>query len=620
VRQFLVKKDSGSAIRQGMLIALLSGLLAIPSAYGNLTVDLRVNSQRVDLGGRIELTVTVSGTMQNVPEPDVAGIENFRVIRTSTSSQISIVNFKANISKSTIYNLIPNNVGTFTLGPVVVKVGGQSYSSNSVTVEVVQGGETAPGTGKPPAGQPAPASPQVPRSGQSVRVPQSSSSPDRNVFILGTVDKKEVYLGEQVTYTFGFYNRLRLAENPGYTPPTFNGFWVETLDNTARQSTKQVNGIVYSVQELRYALFPTITGEAKITGAGLSYLITNIWDFFSRGQQISLETEPVVIKVKPLPEEGRPASFSGTVGKFTVNAGFDKNAVKQGEAVTLELTVAGAGNLKTIQAPSLPEMANLDIDIYESKSEESIDRTGDIIKGRKVFKYVLVPRKEGEYRWPGISFSYFDPEEKKYYTLKTSDLVLNVQPGEKEQQTTTYRVSPESVVAVGEDIHYIKENSESLQAAGSPLSGSGLFWLLHLVPLVSIGAGFLYRRHRGRLSSDLGYARLRGARKRLSRHLKEASKAISAGNWAQAYAAMDRALIHFLGDKLNVETVGMVTEGIDELLAGMNINQELRREVRECLDHFAYVRFATQAGADQQTARKYLKKVTGIADRFDRAL
>ncbi|MEA1996194.1 MAG: hypothetical protein U9N45_01080, partial [Gemmatimonadota bacterium] len=178
----------------------------------------------------------------------------------------------------------------------------------------------------------------------------------------------------------------------------------------------------------------------------------------------------------------------------------------------------------------------------------------------------------------------------------------------------------ESVLAVGEDIRYIKEKAQALEEQGKPLSGSIVFWLLHLVPLLSIPAALFYRRHRGLLLSDQGYARLRGSGKRLARRLKEASKAIQTGEWAASYAALDKALLHFISDKLNVETVGMLTEEIDELLAGRNIDDKLREELLECLDHFAFVRFAPQTGADEDSARKYLKKVSRLINSLDKVI
>jgi HEPN domain-containing protein len=601
-------------LRPVIITLLLLTCFPLSAAAQDIAVQISVNRQQVDINSNLQLTVTVSGTIRSVPEPQVQNLDKFQVLSTSTSSQYSIMNGRISSSKSFVYTLLPSTEGTITLGPAVVEIKGKRYTSNTVAVEVISGGAAPqPST---PGGTTTQPQPQAPA--RQPATPPAPSSGDRNIFITGSVDKKEVYLGEQVNYTFAFYNRLNLVQNPEYSPPTFNGFWVEELDKQARVSNRQVRNIMYRVQELSYALFPTVEGEASISEAKLVYNVKNVWDFFDRGKSVVLTTRPVTVKVKPLPVSGRPENFTGAVGKYSVSLRLDKTAVKQGEAITLEFTVSGTGNIKTIGEPRLQALD--DFDIYESRSEETLDRSGARIKGKKIFKYVIVPRKAGDYRLPGVAFSYFDPELERYSSVSTGEIAFTVQPSEEEQEAVTYRLSPESVVAVGEDIRYIKENPQALNRAARPISTGTLFWLLHFLPVFSVGGALLYRRHKGRLMSDKAYARLRGAGKRYEKNMKQASKTARAGDYAACYAALDRALNHFISDKLNVETTGMLTENIDELLKEKQLPGDIRHGVRECLEHFSFVRFAPQTGANAETAKRYHKKVKKLVNHLDRAL
>jgi hypothetical protein len=583
-----------------------------------ITVHIGLDRAEVSLNEPFSLTVTVAGTLRSIPEPKIGGLSNFTVAGTpGSSSQFSMINGQVSISKSTTYLLLPNREGEQSIGPAVVEIGGKTYQSNTVTVRVLAAGAASPGAqaSTPPAQsapgrQAAPAQAEGPEQG-------ASSAPDGSVFIRSSVDRKEVYIGDQVTCTFGFYNRVRLVQNPDYTPPTFNGFWVEQIDNNAVQSNREVRGIVYSVQELRYALFPTIEGEATISPASLGYVVSDIWDFFDRGRRVTLQTQPIKVKVNPLPTAGRPSDFNGAVGNYSISAQVDKNSVKQGEAITLNVVIAGRGNIKTLQEPVLPSLS--DFDIYESKSEESIDRSSGSIGGKKIFRYVIVPRKAGDYTLPGVSFSYFEPLNEKYVSLKTDDISFTVQPGEPDQQAPSYRLAPEKVLSLGEDIHYIKEDPSVLRQAEPPLFDRASFWLLQFLPLFSVGLALLYRRHRGRLLSDIGYARLRRSRRRLERELKTASRELDSGRYGECYAALDRGLTNFIGDKLNLETQGMVTDRIIDLLAVRNIGQDLREETRQCLEHFAFARFAPQQEAQDQ-AKTYLDRVRKLTDSLDRAI
>ncbi|MBN2290439.1 MAG: protein BatD [Candidatus Glassbacteria bacterium] len=599
-----------------MICICLASLLA-PSATPaqDVKVELSLSLNRVSVNDRVQMTVTVSGTLRSVPEPQIQNLDGFTIVGSSRSSQFSFVNGRISASNTTVYTLLPSGEGTFTIGPATVEIQGKTFSSSRATVEV------APAAGQPPqapqpGGTPAPGTAPAPQP-QAAQPGGASSTPDGNIFIRGTVDKQEVYLGEQVIYTFGFYNRVNLMENPNYTPASFNGFWVEELDQSARRLQRNVGGRAYMVQELRYALFPTIGGEAAISPARLTISLSNVWDFFNRGRSYNLQTSELKIKVKPLPETGKPKIFSGAVGQFRISTRLDKKEVKQGEAITLEVVVSGSGNLKTVAEPVLPEMD--DFDIYGSKSEEKIERSDAGIGGRKVFSYVIVPRKAGEIRWPGIPLAYFDPGAGKYVTVKGSEISFTVLPGKQEEEAPPYRFLANQVLSLGEDIRYIKESPAALRPEPAALFESRLFWLLHLVPLLCLGAVLLYRRHQGRMMSDLAYARLRGAGRRLARRLKKASRELSAGNVAGCYAELDRALVHFIGDKLNVETVGMVVEEVIELLARRELDEATRSDVAGCLEHFAYVRFTPRAG-DREEAREYLKKVRKLTERLDRAL
>jgi hypothetical protein len=603
-------------IRQMALMCLV----AVAALAQEVQLSIQANPASVDLGQRFQLTVTVAGSMNNVPEPNIKGLEPFNIIGSSQSSQISIVNGRISSTKNVNYTIVAGQKGSFTLGPAVITLGDKTVSSNTVTVTVGQGGG---GAGKakpsPPAGQPpAQQAPAPPPPTQQSRPGVCSSTSDGGVFIRGATDKKSVYLGQQVTYTFGFFSRVRMTENPEYSEPKFSGFWKEDIDREANVSNRSVNGALYRVQELRYALFPTVSGKAKISSATLAFAVRNVWDFFDRGRRVELETGNVEIEIKPLPEAGKPSGFSGAVGRYKISASLDKQKLNVGDALTLNVVVEGSGNVRTIDEPSLTGLENFDV--YESSSDVNVGFAGSTVQGRKTFKFVIVPRKDGEYDWPGIEFSFFDPERKKYSTVSTGNLKFSVFPSEK-QETVTYRTGAESVVSVGEDINYIKEDSgRALSGSPEPLSGRPWFWLLHLLPFGAVGVVILLRRHRGRLMSDRGYARYRGADRKASAVLKKADKAARGNDYADAYASLNSALTHYIGDRLNAEVLGMTAEEIDSLLDDRAVPEQVRRELRELMEHFSLVRFALGAGADSGAYREYRGRVRKLLDRLGRKL
>ncbi len=110
-----------------------------------------------------------------------------------SSTSVSIVNGHTTRSSQTTYTyvLMPKRVGTFTLPPATAIVKGDTFSSRSVSVEVVGGGQPS----------------------------QSADSQERQSRQTGTVDKSDLYMrlllssskvvvGEPLTATLKLYRRV----------------------------------------------------------------------------------------------------------------------------------------------------------------------------------------------------------------------------------------------------------------------------------------------------------------------------------------------------------------------------------------------------------------------------
>jgi len=85
-------------------------------------------------------------------------------------------------------------------------------------------------------------------------------------FLKLSVDKKEVYQGEQVTVTYKFYNRATTGNVSVSEMPSYTGFWVQELEVPENvQFTPEVyEGVQYNVAVAkRDALFPSVLASLK---------------------------------------------------------------------------------------------------------------------------------------------------------------------------------------------------------------------------------------------------------------------------------------------------------------------------------------------------------------------
>lgn len=114
-----------------------------------------------------------------------------------------------------------------------------------------------------------------------------------------------------------------------------------------------------------------------------------------------LTTSPVTIDVKPLPS-GKPASFSGAVGTFSMTADISSNNVKTDEAVTIKVKITGNGNVKLVKNPEV--VFPNDFDVYDPKVEMDIKTTTAGVSGSKTIEYMAIPRYAGDFEIPAIAF------------------------------------------------------------------------------------------------------------------------------------------------------------------------------------------------------------------------
>src|SRR5208282_2100323 len=120
-----------------------------------------------------------------------------------------------------------------------------------------------------------------------------------------------------------------------------------------------------------------------------------------------LRTDPVSIHIKPLPLP-QPDDFKGSVGQYTLSAAMDKDNANVGQPLTLTVTVAGRGNIKSLPDMTLPPLINFRT--FDANAATNIEKKDGQVQGSKVFKTVLIPTASGDLRVPPLSFVFFDPE------------------------------------------------------------------------------------------------------------------------------------------------------------------------------------------------------------------
>ncbi|MGB5849505.1 MAG: BatD family protein, partial [Ignavibacteriaceae bacterium] len=351
---------------------------------------------------------------------------NFLVLSgPNQSTSIQIINGVQSGSLSYNYVIQAKSIGTFSIGTASIEYNGESFKTKPIKITIVKG------SSKPK------------KQKQDAEI--SDEEIAKNLFIRAVVDKRKAFLGEQVTVTYKLYTRLNIAAQMSISKlPQYQGFWAEELETSSNITfaTEVIDGKQYRVGVLKKAaLFPTQAGKLEITPFELSVPIqlrrnrnrNNFFDDFfndpfgfNQTIEYNATSNKVTIDVLFLPTEGKPISFNGAVGEFSLNADIDKTTAKTNEAVTLKVILSGQGNLELLDMPELNLPSGFEK--YEPKTSENINKR-NIISGSKIAEYLMIPRVVGTREIPTVEFSYFNPVKKKYVTLRSKAFKLDITQG-----------------------------------------------------------------------------------------------------------------------------------------------------------------------------------------------
>ncbi|AFH49757.1 Hypothetical protein IALB_2052 [Ignavibacterium album JCM 16511] len=558
---------------------------------------------------RFEVSFTFEGSdINSIRNFSPPSFQNFRILSgPNQSTSMQIINGAVSASRTFSYILLPNSVGVFTIGSASIEFKGQVLKTEPLKITVVKG------------------SPK-PKEEEVAGVSESEIA--KNLFIRASVDKNRAYIGEQLTVTYKLYTRLNIAAQMSISKlPQYNGFWAEELETSRTLSftTEVIDGKRYSVAVLKKAaLFPTQVGKLELTPFELAVPIeipkkrnpNNIWDSFfddpfRRGEvyQYNAKSNIVKIDVLPLPEENKPASFKGAVGKFDFSASIDKSKTKTNEPITLKLDISGVGNISLLQPPDfeLP----VGFEKYEPKTNDQINRLNKI-GGVKTIEYLLIPRISGTREIKPILFSYFDPDVKRYIELKSNPFYITIEQGDS--AGSYYIAQKEGVKQLGTDIRFIKTNFNDIKKRDEHLIAKPVFWLVTGLPLIAFIGLIGWKRKQDKLSGNIQLLKYQRAEKIAKSKFKKALKFLEAGNSEAYYSEIAQAFFGYLEDKLHIPKSEFTLDKAHSLLIEKGIDIQLADRMKAAGEKCEFIRFAPNAGASTAMKEFYDELLNIVID------
>jgi len=585
----------------------------------NIEVSAYVNNKVAIVNQELNLTIEIKGT-QNQPEeiilPDLSA--DFIIAgKTGSQTSIQIINGAITASVSFSYVLIPKHTGKVTIAPVKIKHKGKEYLTKPVEIEVIK-----------PA--------DVPKRKSERSAGESGVNLNESLIVLAIPDKKVVYQNEGFTISYKLlFSQVSINTYGIKKAPATTGFWVEEYpmprNPVVRRETIK-NRLFQTAIIKQIELFPTKSGELQVDPLVVEFEIKaprkkrtrDFFDsffedpFFERTIRKTVASNSLKIKVLPLPEENKPESFTGLVGDFKIRAEVDKKEVAVNEAISLKIKIFGQGNIKLITEPEINLPSGFEK--YEPKIEEHIQRNNNTIMGEKTFEYVLIPRISGLKKIKPISISYFNPSEKRYISVSTNEIAVNVIKGKENViSSVPSNLTKEELKILGTDVRFIKGEVTKWSKAGDIFYKNPLFFILLIIPVVIASGSYLYQQHLEKLDTDESYKRNRRAYGLATRRLKKACSLINEKSKSEFYAEISRSVTGFIADKLNMPEAGLVTDDIKVSLKNKNIDDDTINKIISFLQACDFSRFAPSE-VKIEDMEKELETARSIISTLDKKL
>ncbi len=579
------------------LLVLIS-LLFMSFGFSQIKFEAEVSKTNLGVNENLRVDFKMNKDGDNFNPPSFDGFSVVGGPNQSVSN--SWINGVRSFSKTYSYFLSPLKKGKYTIGQASIEIDGDIYKTMPIQVKVTE-------------------------------AVQSSVSPNNPVSYLNDdielnieVSKSETYLNEPISVEFKllFNPKINVTNLGEIDSPEFNNFWSQNI----KIPRLEIKSTSYKGQRYNYVtwkrtlLFPQKSGNLELLPLTLDVTVdvpTNRRDFF--GNVIYTQTSKKVsskkknIKVKEFPSEGKPESFNGAVGKFDVSLFSSKSELKATESFQLELKVNGRGNLKLFTLPEIKVPSSLEK--YDPEFKEDIKSSISGMNGQISNTYTIVPQFQGKYPIPAVEFSYFDPEAKKYVTIKTNESIVDVTEGPMNSDYTNnsgLSFNQNNTIQTKGQFNYIKLSSKFSSINSKKLLDSKLwlYTLLSIPFLIFIIIILLIKVSRKSISdSDLI---TKNAEKLARKYLENAKIDIS--NKESFYSSLDQALFNFFKSKYMIRKEDFSKDKIKSILIKENISEKVINDVIELIESCEIARY-TPATTDAMD--KDYEKAVQILTNFE---
>jgi hypothetical protein len=421
---------------------LVIGLLITTGIFSNAvlaTVTAHLERDAIHIDQTVRLIVE-SDDVSNQDQPDFSSLnQNFKILGTSASKNVSIVNGEQTSQKQWIVELEPRSEGSFTIPSIAI--GSQESPPLRLTVssrESLHNGEL----------------------------------PD--IFVEMEAQPLDSYVQQQVNLIVRLYLGVNIL-NGTLSEPVPEDTDIRRLGSDIQYESTEGNRN-FRVIERQYALFPGKSGEIRIPAIRFNGHIENSGSsgnqifsgLFNQGTRVKAISDPLFLNINPPASEFIGRSWlPAKILEISDNSTFDEE-VQVGQPITRQILIRAVG-LTAEQLPEIEFQDSINFKQYPDKTTRETRQDGSDIVGLVNRSIAVIATAEGQLTLPSIQLNWWNTITGKMETASLPEKTVTVVAGTGTTNPVHKAESGESAVAGSTTV-------------GQPVSShSGLrydFWML----------------------------------------------------------------------------------------------------------------------------------------------
>jgi hypothetical protein len=518
-----------------------------PLSAQSASFSAALDRSTISIGESATLTLTFQGVDPSTV-PTIEAPPNLLIQYIRTGRQITMQNLKTTSSRTFDYRVTPQQPGEYVIPAIQAQAGGRTHATQPIELRVLKAGAESKRNDGAPA----------------------------QAFLRVNVPRETAFVGE----AFPIEILLFVTSGQDVQMPQLRGegFLFGKLSQPM-QAMEVIGSQSYNVLTFRTWAMAVKTGQLTIGPVQCSFTLLvpaaapsrgGFFDeFFSMGPRIqakpvTLASDPRQVEVLPLPLENQPPDFSGAVGNYSIATHASPTALAAGDPVTLQVQIAGQGHLESLAFPG--ELDWSGFQIYPTASKiESTDQLG--LAGVKTFERVVIPQNPKVKVVPAISFSFFDPDQKTYRTVRSEPIQIAVAPAATPPQPAVFKSAADEP-AVAHGMAHIKPHLGAITPLQPLLVRQRWFLLLQTVPLAICLAAVLRRMRRERVESNPRLRRRLRVAEIVRRGIRQLSVLAQENRKDEFFASLFRLLQEQLGERLNLPSSAITEAVLEERLHG----------------------------------------------------